>query len=98
MSDSIPLTILEAVACGTPVVASNIPANQHWVDEKLPVTIFDKDDPKDLAEKILEIIGNPAILEDALQYGPDLIKEKYSFENEGEKVENKYFDLLNAIV
>ena len=64
----------------------------------MPVTIFDKDDPKDLAEKILEIIGNPAILEDALQYGPDLIKEKYSFENEGEKVENKYFDLLNAIV
>ena len=98
LSDSIPLTILEAVACGTPVVASDIPANQHWVDEKLPVYIFDKDDPKDLAEKILEIIGNQSILEDALQYGPDLIKEKYSFENEGEKVEKKYFDLLNAIV
>ena len=98
LSDSIPLTILEAVACGTPVVASNIPANQNWVDEKLPVYIFDKDDPNSLAEKILETIENRTILEDALEHGPNLIKEKYSFDNEGEKVEKKYFDLLNAIV
>jgi glycosyltransferase involved in cell wall biosynthesis len=98
LSDSIPLTILEAVACGTPVVASNIPANQNWVDEKLPVYIFDKDDPNSLAEKILETIENRTILEEALEHGPSLIKEKYSFGNEGERVEKKYFDLVNAIV
>ncbi|MDG1545732.1 MAG: glycosyltransferase, partial [Candidatus Poseidoniia archaeon] len=98
LSDSIPLTILEAVACGSPVVASNIPANQNWVDEKLPVYIFDKEDPNNLAEKILEIVNDQTILNEALEIGPSLIKEKYSFENEGEKVEKKYFDLVNAIV
>ena len=98
LSDSIPLTILEAVACGTPVIASDIPANQHWVDEKLPVYIFDKDDSNNLAEKILEIVNNQTILENALEHGPKLIKEKYSFENEAKKIEKKYFDLLNAIV
>lgn len=98
LSDSIPLTILEAVACGTPVVASDIPANQNWADEELPVFIFDREDPINLAEKILEIIENKPILEGALEYGPSLIKEKYSFENEGLKVEKKYFDLVNAIV
>ena len=58
LSDSIPLTILEAVASGTPVVASNILANQKWVDAGLPVTIFDKNSAEDLSLKISEIVTN----------------------------------------
>ncbi len=94
LSDSIPLTILEAVACGAPVVASDIPVNQNWVDRGLPVTIFNKNDPNHLAEKILETIE----IQTPLEHEPGLIKEKYSFETESKKVEEKYFDLVNAIV
>ena len=94
LSDSIPLTILEAVACGTPVVASDIAANQHWVDEKLPVYIFDKDDSNDLAEKILEIIKDESILKNTIETGPKLIKKKYTWEKESKKVLNKYYDLI----
>ena len=94
LSDSIPLTILEAVACGTPVVASSIPANQKWVDAQLPVFLFEKDSSTDLANTILEVLNEQSILENASKSGPSMIKKKYSWKKESEKVLNKYFDLI----
>lgn len=96
LSDSIPLTILEAVASGTPVVASNIPANQKWVDAQLPVFLFEKDSSAELAKTILEVVNDQSILENVSKSGPSLIKEKYSWKEESEKVLNKYFDLTNS--
>ena len=94
LSDSIPLTILEAVASGTPVVASNIQANQKWVNAQLPVFLFEKNDFSDLAKKILEIIKDESILKNTIETGPKLIKKKYTWEKESEKVLNKYYDLI----
>ena len=94
LSDSIPLSILEAVACGTPVVASNIPANQKWVDAGLPVTIFDKHSVEDLSQKISEIATNNNFLQNALENGPGLIKDNFDWETQSRTLERVYFDLL----
>jgi len=94
LSDSIPLTILEAVASGTPVVASNIPANREWVERELPVFLFETESSEDLAEKILKVIGDDSILKNTLESGPKLVKEKYSWEKEAEKVLKKYQDIV----
>ena len=96
LSDSIPLTILEAVASGTPVVASNITANQKWVAAQLPVFLFEKDSSADLANKILEVINDQSILENTSKSGPSIIKKKYSWKKESEKILNKYFDLIES--
>ena len=94
LSDSIPLSILEAVACGTPVVASNILANQKWVDAGLPVTIFDKHSVEDLSQKISEIATNNNFLQNALENGPGLIKDNFDWETQSRTLERVYFDLL----
>ena len=94
LSDSIPLSVLEAVACGTPVVASDILANQKWVDAGLPVTIFDKYSVEDLSQKISEIATNNNFLQDALENGPRLIKDNFDWETQSRKLERVYFDLL----
>ena len=94
LSDSIPLTILEAVASGAPVIASNIPANQAWVDRELPVFLFKTGDSEDLAKKILTVIEDDSVLEYTIESGPKLIKENYSWEKEAGKVLKKYHDLV----
>ena len=94
LSDSIPLSVLEAVACGTPVVASDILANQKWVDAGLPVTIFDKNSAEDLSQKISEIVTNDNLLQNALERGPGLIKDNFDWESQSRILERVYFDLL----
>ena len=94
LSDSIPLSVLEAVACGTPVVASDILANQKWVDAGLPVTIFDKHSAEDLSQKISEIVTNENLLQNAFEHGPSLIKDNFDWETQSRKLERVYFDLL----
>ena len=94
LSDSIPLSVLEAVACGTPVVASDILANKKWVDAGLPVTIFDKHSAEDLSQKISEIVTNDNLLQNALENGPGLIKNNFDWETQSKILERVYFDLL----
>ena len=94
LSDSIPLTILEAVASGTPVVASNIPANQAWVDRELPVFLFKTGNSEDLAKKISTVIEDDSVLKYTIESGPELIKKNYSWEREAGKVLKKYQGLV----
>ena len=94
LSDSIPLTILEAVASGTPVVASNIPANQAWVDRELPVFLFKTGSSEDLAKIILTVIEDDSVLKYTIGSGPELIEKNYSWEREAGKVLKKYQGLV----
>jgi len=47
--DGTSVSLLEAMACGTPVVASGIPGNAQWVTEETGLT-FDTGDVEELAE------------------------------------------------
>ena len=84
------------MASGTPVVASSIPANQKWVDAQLPVFLFEKDSSAELAKAITEVVNDQSILEKVGKSGPSVIKKKYSWEKESEKVLKKYFDLIES--
>ena len=58
--------------------------------------LFEKDSSADLANKILEVINDQSILENTSKSGPSIIKKKYSWKKESEKILNKYFDLIES--
>ncbi len=56
-----PLKILEYMACGRPVVASNLPVVRELVCPGTEALLFDPDDPADLAQNILAILDDPTL-------------------------------------
>lgn len=66
-----PLCLLEAMACKTPVVTTSIPEIKELVTDRKDVLMANPEDPKSLAEKIMELLNNPdlqkALVENAYQ-------------------------------
>jgi len=56
-----PLCLLEAMACKTPVVTTNIPEIKELVTDYKDVLMANPNDPKSLANKIIELLNNPKL-------------------------------------
>ena len=54
--DSFGITLIESLACGTPVVASNLDALPEVVDSQAIGRLFDGDRPEPLAQALLEAL------------------------------------------
>ncbi len=63
------LTVLEANACGTPVVASNVPGLRDAVRDNETGLLYRYGDLEDLAEKLVEIVTNVELRERLTQGG-----------------------------
>ena len=61
-SDGTSISLLEAFACGTPVVVSDIPGNQEWVTPGENGWLFPDGDAEALATVILDAINHRQVL------------------------------------
>jgi L-malate glycosyltransferase len=61
-SDGSSISLLEALACGTPVLVSDIPGNREWVEEGVQGWFFPDGDVEALASAILRIVDQRMVL------------------------------------
>lgn len=61
--ENCPLVLAEARATRTPVIASNLGAIPEFVEDGKTGLLFEPNNPKDLYEKIMYIIGNSELIE-----------------------------------
>lgn len=54
-----PLKVLEYMACGRPIVASNLPVVRELVRPDIDALLFNPDDPADLAGRIVALLTQP---------------------------------------
>lgn len=90
--EGLPVNIMEAMAVGLPIIATNVRGNRDLVDDGINGHLVEVDDYKKMAKKILEVYANKQIKS---KFGENsLIKiEKYS----KEVVNEEYYNIFNKL-
>lgn len=87
------LVVLEAFACGTPVVAANAKALPELVKENETGFLFDPNNVNDLWKKIEKILENPEIKKN-FSHNVEKLLKKHNIENSIDKLIEIYKNLL----
>lgn len=94
LSDSTPVALLEAMACGLPVIVTDLPSHKEWITDGWNGYLVSKGDPEELAEKIISMLKKD---EQRRLFGErnfSIIEEKANYFDCMEKVELQYNNLL----
>lgn len=76
-ADNFPLVILEALACGTPVVATGVGGIPEQVDEGLTGHITPPRDPKSLADGVLHLLNDDNLRERMGRAAAAVARDRY---------------------
>lgn len=88
---SLPIKSFEYRACSLPVIMSNF---VYWQEIFEGCALFvNPYDPKDIAEKICQLLTNPDKAERLGKKGREIVEEKYNWEVESQKLLNMYRNL-----
>jgi glycosyltransferase involved in cell wall biosynthesis len=92
--EGLPITLLEAVAYGNCIVASDIPANTEAVQDC--GMFFASQNVQDLCCKLASVIDNPSLAGSMGERAKIMGVAEYNYDNIARKTENLYQELLNA--
>jgi glycosyltransferase involved in cell wall biosynthesis len=79
MSEAFGVVLLEAMACGKPVIASNLPGVRSVVNAGEDGLLVRPGDVDDLAEKIQMLLGDPQRRQEMGERGWAKVEEKYAW-------------------
>lgn len=86
-TEGLPLSILEALMYGLPVVVSDLPGLMPVVKDNYTGLIFKKGEYLDLTKKLIRLIEDEELRESLSNMGKELVKSKYAIDITVEKFE-----------
>jgi len=87
------LTILEAYACGKPVIASNVGGPKDLVLDNETGLLFETGNFRELAERIMHLLNDENKCVEMGKKARKLVEQKYSIENVVKRLENIYSEV-----
>lgn len=84
------MVLLEAMACGKPVVASDLPGVRSVFENRKQGLLVEPGNAADLAEKIRIILSDDDLAKKMGEEGKKLVEEKYIWEKVGERLDAVY--------
>jgi glycosyltransferase involved in cell wall biosynthesis len=84
----------EAMACGLPVVITDVADNRKWVEDGVNGFLVPIKDPKALAEKIIYLLRNEDVRKRFGKINREIIEERNNYYKEMEKMEDIYKELI----
>lgn len=95
-SDSTPVSLLEAMACGTPVIATDLPAIQEWIQPGKNGVLVPVRDAPGLAQAVIALWSQPELQQQFSQVNLALVQERANHQSEMSRVEALYQSLLDG--
>jgi len=96
LSDTRSVSLLEAMACGLPVVVTDLEGNKECVREGVDGFLFSKGDFKALAEKIIYLLRDEDTSRRFGVISRRYVEKEGSYEKEMRKMEKLYKELVEA--
>ena len=93
LEEGVPRTILEAMACGIPIVCSDLPQLQNLVNEC--GLLVEKKDVPGFVNAITTILQDQQLSQKFSKNAQDKVKEKYSWDDTVMKTLSLYEELIN---
>jgi glycosyltransferase involved in cell wall biosynthesis len=88
------LTVTEAMACGKPVIGTNIGGIPDQIIDSYNGFLVHPRNPKDMAEKILRLIGNPNEARRMGINGRKMVEENFDLNKRIDKIIQLYMSLM----
>lgn len=95
-SDGSSVSLLEALACGKPVIVSDIPSNREWVREDQQGWLFQDGNSSELAEKMLKA-AEAAGLSEMAAGNRRLAEERADWQQNFAKLLSAYAEAVNWV-
>jgi glycosyltransferase involved in cell wall biosynthesis len=94
-SESFGVAAVEAMACGKPVIVSNVGGLPEVVIEGQTGIVIPKENPDQLAQEIVHLIKNKSVREDMGKNGVQHVKEHYDWLKNAQDMERLYKGTLS---
>jgi glycosyltransferase involved in cell wall biosynthesis len=95
IGEGISNTILEAMATGLPIIATNVGGNPELVEDGVNGYLVPSNDPEKLAESIVKLTEANNTRSSMGKASLEIVSEKFNWDNTVEKYLNVYDGLLN---
>lgn len=91
LCEGMPNVVLEAMACGLPVIASRVPGNDTVVREGETGWLFDLNNPENFVTSVRKVMEDPGLARRMGQKGRAWVREDFSWR----RVSQAYVDLIS---
>jgi len=89
-----PLPLLEAMACGKPVISTNLGGVREIVEHKKSGMLVEPDDPSSLADAILYVLGDKEGAREMGDQGAKYVHDNFTQGIVASRLEKAYYDLI----
>jgi phenylacetate-CoA ligase len=97
LHDNMPISILEALASGVPVVSTNVCGIPFLVEHQKTAILVPPRDEVAMAQAVLDLLDNPSLAEQLVRAGRDLVQQ-YAWSHVRPRLLEVYSGLVNQSV
>ena len=95
LSEGFSIALLEAIASGIPVVATNVGGNAEIIEHGVSGLLVPPKDPNEISKMIVSLLKNKEMAKKIGERGQRKVRADFSFEKMKEKYQSVYYNSIN---